>query len=451
MKQKSPKQICRLFFTPIVSISIVIMLFDFIFPVMSLSQERETIEITSSPNPVGSGARAIGMGGAFIAIADDATAASWNPAGLINLELMEASFVGTHVSRFENNDLSGSNLSDEKQYVSDNRINYLSFAWPFALCKNMALAVTYQHLYDFNREWDFSVTKSDSESIQDLSFKQNGGLSAIGFSYAIEFPTKNCGDFLLGTTINVWKDFVNENQWTREIRYNNRKQNDNDEDVSPYSKNEYSFSGYNANFGILWQFKKFSLGAVYKSPFKADVIHKSQYYSIDHSNGVINSPIPIETKAKLKMPMSFGTGLAYKIADSFIIALDYNRIDWKNFTLTSKDGETSGVTGENADVANVDATDHYRLGLEYFFINKLKKSAIPLRGGLFYDPAPDNKNPDDYFGFSIGSGFIHRYFSFDYAYQFRYGNNVGSSILNNPNFSQDVFEHKIYTSIIRYF
>src|SRR5262245_57375127 len=31
---------------------------------------------------VGAGARAIGMGGAFIAIADDASAAYWNPAGL---------------------------------------------------------------------------------------------------------------------------------------------------------------------------------------------------------------------------------------------------------------------------------------------------------------------------------------------------------------------------------
>jgi len=42
--------------------------------------------VPSSINPVGSGARAIGMGGAFIGVADDATAASWNPGGLIQLE-----------------------------------------------------------------------------------------------------------------------------------------------------------------------------------------------------------------------------------------------------------------------------------------------------------------------------------------------------------------------------
>src|SRR4029453_19197401 len=41
----------------------------------------------------GSGARALGMGGAFLARADDATAASWNPAGLSYLRLPEVSFV----------------------------------------------------------------------------------------------------------------------------------------------------------------------------------------------------------------------------------------------------------------------------------------------------------------------------------------------------------------------
>ena len=43
---------------------------------------------------VGSGARAFGMGGAFLARADDATAASWNPAGLSYLRRSEVSLVG---------------------------------------------------------------------------------------------------------------------------------------------------------------------------------------------------------------------------------------------------------------------------------------------------------------------------------------------------------------------
>lgn len=63
-----------------------------------ISQE---IEVPSSFNPVGSGARAIGMGGAFIGIADDATAASWNPGGLIQMHKAQASFVLSHFHRNE--------------------------------------------------------------------------------------------------------------------------------------------------------------------------------------------------------------------------------------------------------------------------------------------------------------------------------------------------------------
>ncbi len=59
------------------------------------------MQISSTPNPVGSGARALGIGGAFISIADDATAASWNPAALLKLKRPEISIVGSSFSKKE--------------------------------------------------------------------------------------------------------------------------------------------------------------------------------------------------------------------------------------------------------------------------------------------------------------------------------------------------------------
>jgi len=79
------------------------------------------------------------------------------------------------------------------------------------------------------------------------------------------------------------------------------------------------------------------------------------------------------------------------------------------------------------------------MGAEYLFIKE--KYVIPLRGGIFYDPAPAEGSPDDYFGFSVGSGIAYKRFVFDIAYQYRFGNDVGTSILQNLNFSQDVEEH----------
>src|SRR2546428_575593 len=44
------------------------------------------------------GARAVGMGGAFVAVADDATAPWWNPAGLVFLPYREV--IPQHSERF---------------------------------------------------------------------------------------------------------------------------------------------------------------------------------------------------------------------------------------------------------------------------------------------------------------------------------------------------------------
>ncbi|MCP4349627.1 MAG: hypothetical protein GY795_29450 [Desulfobacterales bacterium] len=114
-------------------------------------------ENISSFNPVGSGARALGMGGAYIAVADDATAASWNPGGLIQLDLPEIAVTGAVPHRIEDNMFGKHPESNGNQTVSDENINYLSAAYPFKLWDyNMIVSLNYQHLFDLNRQWNHS-------------------------------------------------------------------------------------------------------------------------------------------------------------------------------------------------------------------------------------------------------------------------------------------------------
>jgi hypothetical protein len=48
----------------------------------------------------------------------------------------------------------------------------------------------------------------------------------------------------------------------------------------------------------------------------------------------------------------------------------------------------------------------------------------------FTTPAPAEGSPDDFYGFSLGSGFtLNDRFSLDIAYQYRFGNDVGDHIL----------------------
>ena len=175
----------------------------------------ERIEIPSTFNPVGSGARALGMGGAFIGVADDATAASWNPGGLIQLETPEVSVVAAYVHRTEDLDFGNDPGASGEQGVSFGSLNYFSAAYPFKLLnRNMIVSLNYQHLYDLNRQWDVTLTQSISEfsGKQAIDYTSDGSLSAIGLVYAVQLsPT-----FSIGMTLNFWDDGFYKNQWETE-------------------------------------------------------------------------------------------------------------------------------------------------------------------------------------------------------------------------------------------
>ena len=133
-----------------------------LLPLSLFSQSEETSALafpgTNFSSVMGSGARAFGMGGAFIAIADDATAASWNPAGLNQLDLPEVSIVGAAFYRNEDNTFGAYPDASGDQSVTETRLNYFSATYPFLLWgRNMVASINYQHLYDFTRDWNFTM------------------------------------------------------------------------------------------------------------------------------------------------------------------------------------------------------------------------------------------------------------------------------------------------------
>ena len=124
----------------ICSVLLLIAVFCFLPDGLLAETLFQQIGIASSPNPVGSGARAIGMGGAFIGIADDATAASWNPAGLIQLDKPELSIVGDYNYRKEEFSSSSRPEIDNTGKIDDIELNYFSVAYPFYFYRNMVIS-----------------------------------------------------------------------------------------------------------------------------------------------------------------------------------------------------------------------------------------------------------------------------------------------------------------------
>ena len=213
--------------------------------------------ITSAPSPVGSGARAMGQAGAFIATADDATAASWNPAALIILEHPEASVVGSSEAQARSFAHAGTESFDYYAF------NYLSASYPFSIKeKNFVVSLNYQRLYDFNYKlerslqglvpdrvaynspdfsghpcWDFSgptpkmipctagtptdpsddyylgVVNQDIKRIEALRQKitQQGDIGAVGPALAMQITPK----IALGVAYNFWMDGLLNRGYTR--------------------------------------------------------------------------------------------------------------------------------------------------------------------------------------------------------------------------------------------
>jgi long-subunit fatty acid transport protein len=406
-------------------------------------------EIPSSFNPVGSGARAIGMGGAFIAAADDATAASWNPGGLIRLTLPEFSIVTAGFHRKEDIDFQSNPEAAGSHSVSEKNINYLSITYPFGFFnRNMVVSLSYQHLYDLNRDWQFTFQNSMTGLEDQWDVAQSGGLSAVGLSYCIQVIP----ELSAGFTLNFWDDDLGKNRWEQNFRA------DSGFAGMPMihfdRKEKFSFSGINANIGLLWRINyKLSLGAVLKTPFSADVrreIEENQIYISEPENITFSEQ---DTRNEtVEMPMSYGIGLVYRCSDQLFMSADIYRTEWGDFIYREENGnEKSPVSARPLSESDVKPTHQIRAGAEYRFMNPNKGYIIPVRCGIFYDPAPAEGNPDDFYGFSIGSGFtLNDRFSLDIAYQYRFGNDVGDHILEPLGFSQDVKEHTLYFSVIFY-
>jgi long-subunit fatty acid transport protein len=323
------------------------------------------VENSSSLNPVGSGARATGMGGAFIGVADDATAASWNPAGLIQLERPEISAVYSFFQRKQTYESEKFPEMEGENSMHSDGLNYASIAYPFVLMnRNMIVSLNYQRLYEMNKDTFFRrfVDVGIGVLTQDTNFTQDGFLYALSPALAVQ--------------------------------------------VTPY----------------------FSLGAT------------------------LNISFPESNDMTLKMPASYGLGLAYRHSDSLTIAFDIYRTEWSRYVQVDRHGaETNPFDGQSIHDGRLVDTTQVRMGMEYLFIKE--KYVVPVRFGIFYDPEPQKGHVDEYYGFSAGTGYSRGRVALDCAYQFRMGRNLTGDVpaAISQDVDIDVKQHVFMISSIFYF
>ena len=446
-------------------VAIGLMIIGVMCPSVTLSQDTPvelgislppSLNFATSPNPVGSGARAAGKGFAFIAVADDATAASWNPGGLTQLQQPEVSIVGSYVIRFEDQNVTQPGVAVEGQTLDDLNLNYLSVVYPFELFKrNIILSLNVQRLFDLNGQTDVASRFTNLTGLQQVHSEQSGGLWTISPAVAVQITPA----FSVGAAFNIWPDWF-DNGWTQDVTVTGEGFVASGPNVVPFSssgriKEDYAFEGFNVTVGFLWSINHiFTLGGVLRTPFTANVTRKhSSSLTVDLQDGSepVTTRLDFKEELDMDMPLSYGLGVAARLSDAWTLSLDISRVHWSDFKLEQSTHddvllvENGAPAGKGTAVLNgaSDDTTSVRLGAEYLWIKR--NLLIPFRAGFFYDPEPGDDGTDHFFGFALGSGITVQQFVFDLAYQFRTGKVTSEAT------ETTVYQHQIYASMIYHF
>ena len=348
--------------------------FLFSFLIIGLS-----LTIAQDFNLTGAGARAEGLGGAFIGVADDATAIVWNPAGLTQLERAEASVVTRFISEkvdYKFEDSSGpDNLSESQSHFS---FNFGSFAAPLSTGDvKIVAAVAFQRQLDM-----YSKDKAGTES--------KGGANTITPGIAITL-----GEMMsIGASANIWTGTWNSS-------------------INTPSAFDMNFTGFNFVIGGLIDFERKSNGF----PLKAGVTMRTPFTL----KGEVQN-VPSSVTWEINMPFMIGFGGSYRVGDNLTLALDYEIRSYKDKQMTITSFEPITYSKHNL--------NEFRGGLEYLVV--LETAVIPLRFGFKTVPTfeSDQLASDDGINyvysdtdkqvtgsaFAIGSGFITNAFAFDITY-----------------------------------
>ena len=335
----------------------------------------------------GAGARAAGMGGAFTGVADDATAASFNPAGLAQLWVPEISVV-----------YSGERLEDEyKSFVSFGETpplrltdssdsfrrdgwNFVSATLPFELAgKHWAVQLSQQQMVNFDYDAVFQFFGDEADGATRLvsitqSSQQSGSIKARTASLAIELNQRT----LVGLAYNRWDGDWNFTSGNSRTAVNAPE----DETFFAYTQTS-RLRGHNLDLGLLLRYSHVNIGVRYRRSFEAKYAFSGETAS-NVPLSVTSLP-PIDTG--LHWPSSLNIGLDLKLSDRWLAAIDWGRTDWKEFTFDPGDKTQIGffdLLGRENTLAGV--TTDWRIGSEYLFFRG--GLVIPVRVGLFREPSP---------------------------------------------------------------
>jgi long-subunit fatty acid transport protein len=282
----------------------------------------------------GGGARALAMGGAFIALADDATATEFNPAGLWQLRTPEVA--AQFIYAYDERDVARPGLSFdlERAIVQEDADHYgipsfFSFVYPMP---EVTIGISeFTNVY-FDRNYKDAYRHLLTDEMIPLKISERAENYAFGLTLARGFGHR----LTMGAT----------------VRYNLFEyQSDNG---FPAGREDFRSKSFSANAGMIYRLNpRLRLGAVYKSPQEIEGDYRG-------------------LKVDTELPATAGLGVAFLPSDRWVFLADVDHLWWSRFDPNPDDEfEKRNVW-------------RYHLGAEYY-AGKVKRIGVFLRAGYMYE------------------------------------------------------------------
>ncbi len=414
----------------------------------------------------GDGARAIGTGGAFIAIADDSTAVSYNPAGLAQLLRPEGSLVFQGLSRDQTftgaTGLVGTSpttFEDTRNSDHYARPSFASFTIPWKRDGlNTVLLFSYQRLFDFafDSSLNYLATTAGGATTQAISqqVRQQGGLDLYSMALGAELTQR----ILLGVSVNSWQGRWNFSSLSR------RQTSGVSATFDSNLAQDSAFRGLNYNLGLIWRSDWVNLGAVYRSPFTATYTYTDRYDSVSTTTGLPSTQSSPATSVDVKWPSTLGWGLGLHLHPRLQATADWSQTRWSQARYSGTSSSYDGLNWFDY-LQNTNTRDvrDFHAGLEWVAWAG-DSVVLPLRVGCFNEPQPvvDAKTLEQRVlrGWTLGLGIKVKDLVLDLAYKDARDHRRAShyntdtpigGVASTATGTETLSERRVYTSLIYQF
>jgi long-chain fatty acid transport protein len=351
----------------------------------------------SGINVEGLGVRAMSMGGAFVGLADDASAIFWNPAGLSQLR-GSGMAMGVYTMTPDINDDDGvtnRRVGDPNDPYDPNKGDIFPAFYDseptsfddtdelWLLAATMPSIVAYKNYGRFTVAGGFFGTggaySKYNDTIRDpvtdakIDADVFALLALLTFNTSIGYQVTDKLSLGVGLDllVNIWRGDADK------------------EYLAPDSSLDYGYNlrlrkwgyGFQGNFGALYKFNdQWSIGAIYRTgssfKLKGDT-------SVRLAGGSAIEPFKTKEKSDghtdFKYGASWGIGLAYKPTEKLTLTFDFTENDWTDFNWP---GSNSSYVDEGKFLQDSNGDPGWRRAHGYHVGMEFKKTdRVTLRAG----------------------------------------------------------------------